>query len=308
VCDATSDGGARRRTEGCGRGCSGRSAAVEYAVERELPPLNPLTALKMRKSRTVETVDKRVVVSPDQAVGLLARACARHQLMGVSQGERVGTVNLVELAAAETIDWVTQGVEGTGAGEYRCAVMQGVLVSGGDHQPLRLAVLPVPAQSPRRRGDDDRAWDCGLPRNHPPVVRKVRPDLRQRAAPTPARPGDKWHLDEVFITINGQRRYLWRAVDQHGAVLDILVTSRRNAKAATRFFRKLLKGLHYVPRVLITDKLASYPVAHRRLMRSVEHRRSKYLNNRAENSHQPRCRSGPTMGRSTRAAALTSSD
>jgi putative transposase len=101
------------------------------------------------------------------------------------------------------------------------------------------------------------------------------------------RPGDKWHLDEVFIKINGKTHYLWRAVDQHGNVLDILVTSRRDAKAATRFFRKLLTGLEYLPRVLVTDKLASYPVAHRRLMRSVEHRRSKYLNNRAENSHQP---------------------
>ncbi len=107
--------------------------------------------------------------------------------------------------------------------------------------------------------------------------------LRRRRA----RPGDKWHLDEVFIKINGKTHYLWRAVDQHGTVLDILVTSRRDAKAATRFFRKLLTGLEYLPRVLVTDKLASYPVAHRRLMRSVEHRRSKYLNNRAENSHQP---------------------
>jgi putative transposase len=70
-------------------------------------------------------------------------------------------------------------------------------------------------------------------------------------------------------------------------VLDILVTSRRDVKAATRFFRKLLTGLRSVPRVLVTDKLASYGVAHRQLMRSVEHRRSKYLNNRAENSHQP---------------------
>ena len=101
------------------------------------------------------------------------------------------------------------------------------------------------------------------------------------------RPGDKWHLDEVFITINGKRHYLWRAVDQHGAVLDILVTSRRDAQAATRFFRKLLKGLEYVPRVLITDKLGSYAAARRRVLRSVEHRQSKYLNNRAENSHQP---------------------
>ena len=78
-----------------------------------------------------------------------------------------------------------------------------------------------------------------------------------------------------------------RAVDQDGNVLDILVTSRRDAKAATRFFRKLLTGSRSVPRVLVTDKLASYGVAHRRLMPGVEHRRSKYLNNRAENSHQP---------------------
>jgi putative transposase len=107
--------------------------------------------------------------------------------------------------------------------------------------------------------------------------------LRRRRA----RPGDKWHLDEVFIKIRGKNHYLWRAVDQDGNVLDILVTSRRDAKAASRFFRKLLRGLRSVPRVLVTDKLASYGVAHRRLIRGVEHRRSKYLNNRAENSHQP---------------------
>jgi len=77
------------------------------------------------------------------------------------------------------------------------------------------------------------------------------------------------------------------AVDQHGNVLDILVQSRRNAVAAKKFFRRLLKGLRYVPRVIVTDKLASYQVAHRELMASVQHRRSKYLNNRAENSHQP---------------------
>ncbi len=69
-------------------------------------------------------------------------------------------------------------------------------------------------------------------------------------------PGDKWHLDEVFITIRGKIHYLWRAVDQHGNVLDILVQSRRNANAARKFFRRLLKGLRYVPRVVITDKLA----------------------------------------------------
>ena len=91
----------------------------------------------------------------------------------------------------------------------------------------------------------------------------------------------------MFVKINGGRRYLWRAVDQHGTVLDILVQSRRNALAAKKFFRKLLKGLRYAPRVLVTDKLVSYQVAHRELLASVEHRRSKYLNNRAENSHQP---------------------
>ena len=101
------------------------------------------------------------------------------------------------------------------------------------------------------------------------------------------RPGDKWHLDEVFVQINGAQRYLWRAVDQPGNVLDILVQSRRNAVAAKKFFRRLLKGCGTCRRVIVTDKLASYQVAHRELMASVPHRRSTYLNNRAENSHQP---------------------
>jgi putative transposase len=92
------------------------------------------------------------------------------------------------------------------------------------------------------------------------------------------RPGDKWHLDEVFVKINGITYYLWRAVDQHGDVLDVLVQSRRNAKAAKRFFGKLLPGLRYVPGVLVTDKLASYGVAHGELMASVIHRQSRYLN------------------------------
>ena len=101
------------------------------------------------------------------------------------------------------------------------------------------------------------------------------------------RPGDKWHLDEVFIRIQGARHYLWRAVDQNGVVLDILVQSRRDAGAAKRFFKRLLKGLQYTPRVLVTDKLGSYGVAKRALLPDVEHRKSRYLNNRAENSHRP---------------------
>ncbi|MGW3681533.1 IS6 family transposase [Streptomyces prasinus] len=101
------------------------------------------------------------------------------------------------------------------------------------------------------------------------------------------RPGGKWHLDEVFVKINGVRHYLWRAVDQDGNVLDILVQNRRNKTAARRFFRRLLKGIGAVPRVIVTDKLRSYGAAHREVMPSVEHRSHKGLNNRAENSHQP---------------------
>jgi putative transposase len=108
-------------------------------------------------------------------------------------------------------------------------------------------------------------------------------ELRRRV---PQR-GVKWHLDEVYLTINGRRYYLWRAVDQHGCVLDILVQPRRDKRAAKRFFRKLLKGLRYVPRVIITDKLKSYEAARKEIIPGVEHRQHKGLNNCAELSHQP---------------------
>ena len=101
------------------------------------------------------------------------------------------------------------------------------------------------------------------------------------------RPGDKWHLEEVFLTIHGKRHDLWRAVDHHGNILDILVQPRRDKAAAKRFFRKRLKGLTYVPRGLITDQLKSYGAARRELLPGVEHRQHRSLNNRAENSHQP---------------------
>ncbi len=101
------------------------------------------------------------------------------------------------------------------------------------------------------------------------------------------RAGDKWHLDEVAITIAGKKHWLWRAVDQEGVVLDVLVQSRRDQRAAKRLLRKLLKRQGRPPRVMVTDKLASYPAAKQELMPGVEHRRHKGLNNRAENSHQP---------------------
>jgi putative transposase len=99
--------------------------------------------------------------------------------------------------------------------------------------------------------------------------------------------GDKWHLDEVVIKIAGVKHWLWRAVDQDGIVLDILVQSRRDKGAAKRLLRKLLKRHGRAPRVMIIDKLGSYSAAKVELMPGVEHRRHKGPNNRAENSHQP---------------------
>ena len=99
--------------------------------------------------------------------------------------------------------------------------------------------------------------------------------------------GDIWHLDELFVTLTGRRQYLRRAVDEDGDVLDILVQSRRNRRAAVRFFRKLLKRQRCIPRRLITDKLRSYPAACRTVMPSVVHCTDQYANNRAEVSHQP---------------------
>src|SRR4051794_35090214 len=99
--------------------------------------------------------------------------------------------------------------------------------------------------------------------------------------------GDKWHLDEVALKIAGKKHWLWRAVDQDGIVLDVLVQSRRDKGPATRLLRKLLKRQCRAPRVMITDKLGSYSAAKGELTPGVAHRRHKGLNNRAENSHQP---------------------
>ena len=99
--------------------------------------------------------------------------------------------------------------------------------------------------------------------------------------------GDKWHLDEVVVTINGAKHWLWRAVDQNGFVLDALVQSRRDRTAAQRLMRKLIRKQARAPRVLITDKLGSYGAARKDMGMNFEHRQHKGLNNRAENLHQP---------------------
>jgi putative transposase len=98
---------------------------------------------------------------------------------------------------------------------------------------------------------------------------------------------DRWHLDEVYLSINGKLQYLWRAVDQDGEVLDILVQPLRDRQAAKKFFRKLLQRLQYIPRALITDKLGSYAAAKADVLPGVEHIQDKGSNNRAGNSHQP---------------------
>ena len=117
--------------------------------------------------------------------------------------------------------------------------------------------------------------------------RKFGPEYARKLKRRQGRLGDIWHLDEVFVKIRGERHYLWRAVDQDGDVIDILVQPRRDQHAAKRFFRKLLKGQRREPRRLVTDKLKSYGAAHREVMPSVTHNTARYANSRAEVSHQP---------------------
>ncbi len=99
--------------------------------------------------------------------------------------------------------------------------------------------------------------------------------------------GDTFFIDEVFVKIQGKQRYLWRAVDQDGEVVDVFLQARRDSKAAKRFFRRLLNRHRDEPRKIVTDKLRSYGVARRELIPETIHDTSQYANNRAELSHQP---------------------
>ena len=98
--------------------------------------------------------------------------------------------------------------------------------------------------------------------------------------------GDTWHVVEVFVRIHGKQHYLYRAIDQDGDVIDILVQTRRDTNAAVRFFRKLMRGQGGGPRRLVTDKLKSYPAARRRVIPDVVHIIDRYANNRIEVSHE----------------------
>jgi putative transposase len=118
-------------------------------------------------------------------------------------------------------------------------------------------------------------------------AKKFGPDYARRLRRKKPSPNDIWHLDEVVISIAGRKHWLWRAVDQDGYVLDEIVQSRRNTKAAKRLLTRLLKKQGVAPKRMITDKLRSYGAARRQVMPTVEHRSHKGLNNRAENSHVP---------------------
>jgi len=107
-------------------------------------------------------------------------------------------------------------------------------------------------------------------------------DLRRRRP----KPHTTWHLDEVYLKIDGRMAYLWRAVDAEGEVLDVLVQSKRNKRAALNLMRKLLKKYGFVPDKLVTDDLRSYRAAAQDLGISYRHERGRWHNNRAENSHQ----------------------
>src|SRR5271165_3971125 len=118
-------------------------------------------------------------------------------------------------------------------------------------------------------------------------VLKFGATVAQRLRRRRPRPSDRWHLDEMVVRIAGRQMYLWRAVDHEGEILDMLVQSRRDSRAALRLMRKLLRKQGFVPKLLVTDKLRSYGSAFRQLQLTCPHEQGLRKNNRGENSHQP---------------------
>jgi putative transposase len=112
-------------------------------------------------------------------------------------------------------------------------------------------------------------------------------DYAKRLKKRQGRLGDAWPVDELFMRINGDQHYLWRAVDQDGDVIEILLQSRRDQSAAERFFRRLLRSQRKEPFRIITDRLKSYGAARRTILPCVTHDTRRYANNRVEVSHQP---------------------
>ncbi|QCM03629.1 IS6 family transposase (plasmid) [Agrobacterium tumefaciens] len=155
------------------------------------------------------------------------------------------------------------------------------------HRPCRLAVLPVPVKPAAGGRNAAGARHRRVLRNDPALGPETRSAYAKRLRrKTPSRE-DIWHLEEVVVTIGGRKHWLWRAVDQDGYVLDEIVQTRRDTKAAKRLLIRLLKKQALAPKRIVTDKLRSYGAAKRDVMPAIEHRSHKGLSNRAENSHLP---------------------
>ena len=173
-----------------------------------------------------------------------------------------------------------------------------------DHSPGSDDVCSLPTVATQ----SSRAWDRGEPRDDPVLVEPVRPIFaaeirKKRMDRVRASSGWRWHLDEMFVKINGEGHYLWRAVDQEGEVLEAFVSKKRDREAALKFLRKLMKR-YGRPDAIITDRLRSYRAALRELGGSGLQQAGRWLNNRAENSHLPLRRREHAMLRFRRLRSL----
>ena len=156
-----------------------------------------------------------------------------------------------------------------------------------DHPARRLALCPFHAQLSRRRRSARGARSGCLLETVRRWVLKFGPLFARELRHRRPRPTARWHLDEMAVTIAGRKFWLWRAVDDEGEVLDLLVQRRRDKAAAEKLMRKLLKKQGFAPDVLVTDKLRSYGAAKSEIGLSARHEQGLRKNNRAENSHQP---------------------
>ena len=172
--------------------------------------------------------------------------------------------------------------------DFALRQLQAPSVSACDHRACGVGILSLPAEPSPCRGDAARARHCRLLRDGAAVgdevpARLCPPPQAQESEP----PRYLAHLGEVVIIIGVKQHWLWRAVDQNGYIIDEIVQTRRDTKAAKRLLTRLLKKQGCPPRRMITDKLGSYAAARRQIMPAIEHRSHKGLNNRAENSHLP---------------------
>ena len=195
---------------------------------------------------------------------------------------RDGAVTLTEPARDQSPKWVG----GRDVRDFR--LLQAPPLPARAHRPRRLALPALLLEPARGRGTAARARRRGLVREPAPMGHEVRPRDRPRdCGRRQPSSGCIWHLDEVRVSIGGQRFWLWRAVDEHGVVLEELLQPRRDKRAAKRLLRRLLKRAARPPKRIVTDKLASYAAAKREVVPGLDHRQHKGLNNRAENSHLP---------------------